>query len=391
VAEEDLLPPSTGGRVDQVGFLDAAREAGISMTLFVPSREVGAASAYAERFPGVGISMLPRDERWRRQLSISPYVVASRPLPAELIAGISRVDGERDAVISLSVRVAHIGLALADKLHCPHLVRCQNLDSQYFVDIAKSAVGPRRLAYLVEARRLRRFESYLNESAPVTGFADVSSLEAVEHARRTSKPVVHVPVFALSGLSSPILEHGAHQGDRSGVVFVGSLDVETNVAALEWLLGSVWRLVRERQPAAELSIVGRRPSRDLRKKIEDAGPSGVELHADVPDVGPFLRRAAVAVNPVRTGAGISVKLLQGMAMGCACVSTSPGATGLDWVPGEHLLVEDSPERFAQTVATLLVDQGSRDRVASAGRAFVREHLDPQSNLEKIRAVLWGAP
>jgi glycosyltransferase involved in cell wall biosynthesis len=233
---------------------------------------------------------------------------------------------------------------------------------------------------------MRRWERILDNSPDVTAFTDVSGADVAVHVRRTAKPVVHVPVFALSGGVPP---HSADPApDRSGVLFVGSLDVETNIAALRWLMDDVWDLVRERHPSTTLTVVGRRPSDALRRRLLDAQDSGVVLHADVPDVDTYFRNAAVAVNPVRTGAGISVKLLQSVAAGCASVSTTAGATGFDWVAGEHLVVADSAKAFADAVSSLLADRSYRETIGGAGQAFVRAELEPQANLAKV-ARLFG--
>ena len=56
-----------------------------------------------------------------------------------------------------------------------------------------------------------------------------------------------------------------------------------------------------------------------------AAADGVELHADVPDLGPFFARAWVAIAPMETGSGVPMKVLEAMAAGCAIVCTDVAA------------------------------------------------------------------
>lgn len=392
VAEEEVLPPDSGGRVDHRGFLRAALGQGVEVCLLVPSRTALDSAAYAAEFPGAQVVPLPRDTRLRHHAGRRPYVVATRPLPSGLATRLAA--WTPTAVLSWSVRVADVGRGLAAALDLPHLVRCHNLDSQYFRDLAMQSAGARRVGYRVEALRMARFERDLDADPAVTAFADIASDEAARHATRTRATVLHVPGFAVDpalladdDATDADAADAAGVGERSGVLFLGSLDVETNQQALALLLRQVWPLVRHAVPAAALQVVGRRPSAGLREEVAALAHAGVTLHADVADVAPFIAAAAVAVNPVRTGAGLNVKLLQCMAGGCACVSTSPGASGLDWQDGRDLLVADGAGAFATAVGDLLTDGARRRAVAQAGRTFVRGRLDPAASVRAIAAAL----
>jgi len=375
VAEEEVLPADAGCRVDHRGLLLAALDAGVAVQLLVPTPRPLDVDAYAALLPGVDVLALPRDRRHRRQLSPRPFVVTSRPIPGDLVPAVAA--HAPTAVLAMSVRVAHLGLHLAGALRLPLMVRCQNLDSAYFRDLATGARRLRRAAYLVESVRLARFERSLDADPRITAFSDVSAVEAEQHRGRTSTPVVHVPVFALPPDAIPALGTRPAGPDRAGVVFVGSLDVETNQRALDWFLSRVWPQVRATAPTATLAVVGRRPPDTLRARLGTLVSQGVSVYADVPDVLPYLLAAAVAVNPVRTGTGINVKLLQSVLAGCASVSTTVGASGLDWRDGRDLLVADSPPDFAASVLALLADPARRDRLAAAGAALVADRLDPQ--------------
>jgi glycosyltransferase involved in cell wall biosynthesis len=385
VTEEDVLPADTGGRVDHLGFLEAAYSASRTLLVLVPSRGL-AERCYARRFPGLVVVALSRDERWRRHLTRRPYVVASRPIPHDIAAIIRRAPSQPTAVVSLSVRSAHIGERLATMTGLPHLVRCQNLDSEYFRTLIPGASGPRKLAYFAESLRLKRFERWLNKSGSVDAFADISSVDAERHRGQTPAPVLHIPPFtaATTGETAPSPPSAAA---REGVVFSGSLDSETNQEALSFLLDRVWPAVAAARPEATLTIVGRRPSRRMREWIARLGAQGVRLYSDVPEVLPYLTSAAVAVNPVQTGAGLNVKVLHGMQAGCAVVSTSVGAAGMPWLAGRDLVVADRPEDFAAAVVALLADPAERGRIAAAGHRYAREHLDPASNFKLLEELL----
>jgi glycosyltransferase involved in cell wall biosynthesis len=56
------------------------------------------------------------------------------------------------------------------------------------------------------------------------------------------------------------------------------------------------------------------------------------------------------------------------------VSTTIGAEGLGAVDGEHLLLADTPERFAGAVSALLDSADVRKRLGRAGRRLYEERF-----------------
>lgn len=87
----------------------------------------------------------------------------------------------------------------------------------------------------------------------------------------------------------------------------------------------------------------------------------------------LLRAATVALNPMVTGSGTNLKLVEALAAGAPVVSTRTGARGLPVVDGEHLRLTTADD-LAATVATAVVDP-ARHRRAAAGRALVERDYD----------------
>lgn len=393
IAEEVFLPADSGGRVETLHFLQALLADGLRLTVLIPGEDQRSTSGYAEALPGAEVLFVPRRSGWRTHLSLMPYVFASRPMPLGLPSALRREHRRRpfSAVVSSSFRVAHLGITLAEVLHLPLLVRPHNVESQYFFRLARGARGVPAVAYLLEAAKLRWAERQVHASSVVRAFADLSYDDERTRARRTRRPTLTVPPFlpaaAETNALGPIADdNGQEQGDAGElVVFVGSLDVANNVEAVRWFARACWPIVSDRRPSARLRVVGRRPGTSTRSLL-GALPTAT-LVADVPDVAPHLRAAAVVVNPVQQGSGINIKVVDAMAAGAAVVCTSAGARGLPWVPGRDLLVADEPAAFAAAVVSLLGDRGYRERLGRSGRRFVEAELDARRSVARLRALV----
>ena len=98
--------------------------------------------------------------------------------------------------------------------------------------------------------------------------------------------------------------------------------------------------------------------------------NGVHVTGRVEDVIPYYSRSTVSIVPLRAGGGTRLKILEAMALGRPVVSTSIGCEGLDVVDGQHLLIADDPQQFADKTVRLLTDSTLYKRIAAEAREFV---------------------
>lgn len=371
IVEEAFLPADSGGRTETLAFLRACLSTGIACYVLVPGVNEAQRSEYSEALPGAIVQFLPRIERWHAHLSRRPYVIASRPFPPT-VADAVRSNVTRwgaTAIISSTFRVAHIGIALARALRLPLIVRPHNLESEFFRSLAQAASGPRRLAYRVEAGKLRRFESVVHTSKYVSAFADISEEEADRRRLASTRPVHFLPPFLPAGIS----DVPARRGRDDIVLFLGAMDNANNVEGLRWFLHEVWGMVLDNRPEATLRVAGRRPSPHVLREIAVA-PRTLGM-TDLPDISPAFESAGVFINPIRRGAGVNIKVIETTGRGVPLVSTSIGLRGLGLVPEVHALVADDPHEFAVAVSRLLADRQLGERLAAAALAHILLLLD----------------
>ena len=159
-------------------------------------------------------------------------------------------------------------------------------------------------------------------------------------------------------------------GSESALIYTGGMNMFANRDAVMSFLAEVWPAVTAAVPHVRFYAVGMDPPRELTALAERDPRIVVTGYVD--DIRPLVRTAAVYVVPLRVGGGTRLKVLDAMASGKAIVSTAIGCEGLDVVPGEHLLVADTPETFALATIGLLADPVHRRRLGAAARARVHE-------------------
>ena len=156
------------------------------------------------------------------------------------------------------------------------------------------------------------------------------------------------------------------------LVFTGAMDWMPNEDGMQFFVADIWPRVRASIPDATLTIVGRNPAGRLRELAAPA--SGIEVTGSVPDVRPYMDRAALFVVPLRIGGGTRLKVFEAMAMECPVVSTAIGAEGLPVQDGEHFCSADEPEAFAQACIALLRDPARAAAMARRAARYVRSEF-----------------
>jgi glycosyltransferase involved in cell wall biosynthesis len=232
----------------------------------------------------------------------------------------------------------------------------------------------RRAHFRLEERKVHRFERLW--WGRVDGVAVPSRREElIVRQDMPSTPTAVVPNSVDVEYFSPCRD----EPEDGEIVFTGLLTYRPNLDAARHLVDDILPRIRERHPGATLTIVGVGRDTDL----DGLRRPGVTVTGWVTDVRPYLRRASVVVAPLRIGAGTRLKVVEGLAMAKPMVSTTIGCEGIDVVSGEHLLVADAPDDFADAVVLLLRDRALGQRLGAAGHRLARDHYSWEGAVENL--------
>lgn len=179
------------------------------------------------------------------------------------------------------------------------------------------------------------------------------------------------------GVSSPA---DGWVGDRRHTVAFGGAmwRLENEVTAVH-LARDVMPLVRAQIPDSELRIFGARPGPEVRALESHAG---VTVVGEVDDYDAEFRHAAVTLAPAMVDAGILMKAVRAMAMGCPVVLNPASAdpiVGLN--NGEHALIGDGPGEIARHVVELMNNREYAGSLGQSAKGLVRAHFSWQRTVE----------
>jgi polysaccharide biosynthesis protein PslH len=247
----------------------------------------------------------------------------------------------------------------------PVIYNAHNLESSFRHEFIRggaidSAVGRRALRTFERRVLERASESWMVSEADIVGARALCPGASLRYVPNV------IDVAAITPVAPLIEEHRA--------IFVASFYYEPNRSGLQFLLETVFPRVWAELPDARLRIVGagleHPPSSDPR----------VEAVGFVEDLSAAYASARCAVVPLLQGGGSPLKLIEALAYGLPVLATHHAVAGLDVQDGEHLMLADDGEAFAQALIRMLRDGAPELGLRGRELAAERYSIDALSSL-----------
>jgi glycosyltransferase involved in cell wall biosynthesis len=322
--------------------------------------------AIVEEIPTRTNGLIPHRLAWGAGMlaGLPPWALDCRS-PAYSEAFERLVDRWRPEVVEFHLQVMAQYVRRLRGRQVPAILIDYDPPSAWAEDMVKTTRGLRRLARRFEVSAWRRYE---RNTRPRFDAIAVFAERDLADVRPTAGSAFLVTIpLAVDVPEQPLSPGGA---DPPTILFVGAFAHHPNVDSALWLGREVFPRVLERVPDARLEIVGHEPSAEVRALA--AGP--ISVHGSVPDVTPYLDRAAVVVAPIRFGGSMRMKVLEPLAAGKAVVATPRAAEGVEATPGEHFILASDEDELVEALAGLLLDRERRIALGSSARRWAEKNL-----------------
>lgn len=237
----------------------------------------------------------------------------------------------------------------------------------------------RRIGSWLQWRLARAFESWM-----FTPYARVVVVSPPDRAElRAINPALNVEIIP-NGVDLYEFRVRPTRREAAALLFLGNYEYAPNVDAALRLAREIFPAVQERVPDARLWLVGNAPPPELTALASES----IHVTGRVPDVRPYLARAAVFVSPLRLGAGIKNKILEALALGCPVVATPLSVDGIDVRDGEDALVVGDADMSA-AVLRLLDDAALQQKLAHNGRRLIESRYSWDHVAERYQDLYRG--
>ena len=263
-------------------------------------------------------------------------------------------------------------LAALDGCRAPRVLTEHEPAAKAARELFESHRGIGRLGYWIDWLAWQRFErNVVKQVQTVVVFTERDRRELARFG--SSTPIVRITL----GTVLPEQSLNPLGSDPLSILFFGSFRHPPNVDAAIRLITAILPGVRARYPKILLYIVGDQPPREIRSLAN----KNIIVTGRVPDVTPYLDKAAVVVVPLRLGGGMRVKVLEALAAGKPIVASPLAVEGLQVANGKQVLLADNDDQFSVAIIELLHAPEQRLSLAVSARKWACSHLGWEPSIQ----------
>ncbi len=248
-------------------------------------------------------------------------------------------------------------------------LRAHNVEYEIWQRISQTIQNPIKQAYIkILAKRIRKME--MDALQHIDLLIPITERDGNLLCQYAPTLLMHV---APTGLDSIRFTKLPIPPQHPNTLFhIGGLDWIPNQEGIRWFLNNCWPSIRKEIPDAQFHIAGRNAPSHFLKSIPQ---EGVVYDGEVEDAERYMQDHAILIIPLLSGSGMRIKIVEGMALGKAIVSTKIGAEGIDATDGAQLFIANSPERMAEICISLLKSPKLVMETGMHAYHFAQEHFN----------------
>ncbi|MCK5096762.1 MAG: TIGR03087 family PEP-CTERM/XrtA system glycosyltransferase, partial [Desulfobacteraceae bacterium] len=263
-----------------------------------------------------------------------------------------------------------------------------DIDSEKWGQYAKKSRFPLNIIYKIEKKRFFQYEKHINNTFHYSVVVSQREKDLFLELHPSAKNITAIPNGVDYEYFSPSAGFNNLKSRKENhnpiIVFTGAMDYYANIEGVTWFCHEILPGIKKEFPKIQFYIVGSNPVSKV-KDLENI--KGVNVTGFVDDIRPYYQFADVCVVPLRIAAGIQNKVLEAMSMAKPVVTTTKALEGIHAVIDEHILVEDDPLNFSNSVTMLLKNSEQRKTLGAKARSFVKQNFSWTINMKILERQL----
>ncbi len=152
------------------------------------------------------------------------------------------------------------------------------------------------------------------------------------------------------------------------IFHLGSMDWMPNIEGVEWFLESCWPVIHLSFPELPLFLAGK----NFPTNIKERNLPSVTCHGKVDDAKAYMKSKSIMIVPLRSGSGMRVKIIEGLALGKTIISTTIGAEGIEVENKKNILLADTVQEFLDAIRFCIANPEQAAQIGINGRKLAEE-------------------
>lgn len=224
----------------------------------------------------------------------------------------------------------------------------------------RSAFGLKKELMKIESKRLTAYERSIFDYFEFQTIISEQDRQFILHPKQKSIQIIS------NGVDERFFEIQSKKKNFD-LVFTGNMSYPPNIEAALYIKQEIIPLLERKIPQIQCLISGTNPTHALKKQDS----SNFKVSGWVEDIRDSYAQAKIFIAPMMIGTGLQNKLLEAMAMGLPCITTTLANNALKATPNEQILIADNQEAFVNQIIRLMNDAEFYKQIAEKGQRFVK--------------------
>jgi polysaccharide biosynthesis protein PslH len=230
--------------------------------------------------------------------------------------------------------------------------------------------GLTKVFYQIEGKRMLKYEGEI--AANFDRLWIISAQDRDQIKRNDALEINVIP----NGIDPSFLSYDDETKKEFDLLFVGNMSYLPNIEAAIYLVEKILPLSPK---GLKLEIAGISPD----KRVKTLASASINVTGFVPDIRTAYARGRIFCAPLWSGTGQQNKILEAMAMGIPCITTTSVNLAIGGEHLQHILIADDAHSFADAIRLLLENEVLYKSISSKGRQFVAEKYRWETLLSEI--------
>ncbi len=234
---------------------------------------------------------------------------------------------------------------------------------------AQVTSGLDSILYKLEARRMKKYESAIYQNF------DHHTIISEQDRKCIGSGELEITINP-NGIDTAYFSPIDKTTDQD-IGFVGNMGYPPNVDAAEYLINTL-----KLDKSYNVLIAGARPD----KRVKHLANKNVTVTGWVDDVRVEYARCRIFVAPLWSGTGQQNKILEAMAMGLPCITTTAVNNAINAKNKSEILIADNEKEFKLAIRTLLNDNELYQTIKTNGLKLVKSSYSWHRNVEVLESI-----
>lgn len=262
--------------------------------------------------------------------------------------------------------------------YCPKTIDLMDALSMGMDRRAENSSWYNRFIFKEESTRLKQYERQILNYFEHALIISKQDKEFVIHPKQTEIKVLP------NGINESFLETDIAPGlkKKYHLIFTGNMSYFPNIEATRWIFDELYPYFHQRRLIT--AICGANPSGSI---VRLSRPSDFIITGWVEDIRLSYLASKIFIAPMFSGSGMQNKILEAMALGIPCITTTLVNNAILAEPAIEILIANTREEFISKIEDCLGNEALYQQLSINGRAFVERQFNWKNiNLELITLI-----